>query len=275
MRQSKLRTILLIVIAVSADHSASAQNFFHRWFQRVSKTQAEQPHWITPLVTVTPRLEQEYRFDAVVTPGAAGDTVNLGNTKGLELIPAEHVEIILGLPAYMEHSSPAVHDGWGDASFLVKYRLLAAPQDRGDYIITAFLSTTIPTGSYTNGSAAGSVTPTIAAGKGWSSFSIQSTLGTPIATSHRDTLGTRVVWNTALQYNLLKKLWPEIESNATFFEGGREDGKKQLFVTPGLVIGRFHLHNRLGFTLGAGVQIAATRFHNSNHNWIVSARLPF
>src|SRR5690349_18005915 len=25
------------------------------WFQRVSHTQSEQPHWITPLVTVTPR----------------------------------------------------------------------------------------------------------------------------------------------------------------------------------------------------------------------------
>jgi hypothetical protein len=29
----------------------------------VSATQAAQPHWMTPLVTVTPRLEQEFRWD--------------------------------------------------------------------------------------------------------------------------------------------------------------------------------------------------------------------
>ena len=29
----------------------------------VSETQADQPHWITPLNTTTPRLEQEFRYD--------------------------------------------------------------------------------------------------------------------------------------------------------------------------------------------------------------------
>jgi hypothetical protein len=29
----------------------------------VERTQAQQPRWITPLATVTPRLEQEFRFD--------------------------------------------------------------------------------------------------------------------------------------------------------------------------------------------------------------------
>ena len=33
------------------------ENYFSDWFARVSKTQAEQPHWITPVATVTPRLE--------------------------------------------------------------------------------------------------------------------------------------------------------------------------------------------------------------------------
>ena len=33
------------------------------WFARVTRTQAEQPHWITPIATVTPRLEEEFRYD--------------------------------------------------------------------------------------------------------------------------------------------------------------------------------------------------------------------
>jgi hypothetical protein len=37
--------------------------FFADWFNMVSETQAEPPHWITPLNTTTPRLEQEFRYD--------------------------------------------------------------------------------------------------------------------------------------------------------------------------------------------------------------------
>src|SRR5277367_1210194 len=37
--------------------------YFLDWFPRVTRIQSEQPHWVTPLVTVTPRLEEEYRWD--------------------------------------------------------------------------------------------------------------------------------------------------------------------------------------------------------------------
>ena len=33
------------------------------WMNMVSASQATQPHWMTPLVTITPRLEQELRWD--------------------------------------------------------------------------------------------------------------------------------------------------------------------------------------------------------------------
>ena len=33
------------------------------WINMVSASQDAQPHWMTPLVTVTPRLEQELRWD--------------------------------------------------------------------------------------------------------------------------------------------------------------------------------------------------------------------
>ena len=44
------------------------QGFVGSYLARVSATQAEQPHWVTPLVTVTPRLEQELRTDFVYSP---------------------------------------------------------------------------------------------------------------------------------------------------------------------------------------------------------------
>ncbi len=66
-----------------------------------------------------------------------------------------------------------------------------------------------------------------------------------------------------------------MEINSTFFKNGPNDEKKQVFLTPGLVIGRIPLWKRLGLTVGGGVQIAATHFHTNNHNSIFSLRFPF
>ena len=52
------------------------------------------------MFTTTPRLEEEFRSDITWTPTAGGNNLNYGGGKGLELIPTEHTEIILGVPAY-------------------------------------------------------------------------------------------------------------------------------------------------------------------------------
>jgi hypothetical protein len=251
--------------------------FIEEWQSRVSQTQAEQPHWITSLVTVTPRLEQEFRFDVLRQQTSSGDDlVNLGAGKGLELIPSRRIEIIIAAPPpYLIHNSPPMKDGFGDESFLLKYRLLSGNEEHGKYILTFFLGASIPTGSYKNGSVATVVTPTIAAGKGFGRFDVQSTLGIGLPVDSISRLGHAVAWNTAFQYHVGRFLWPEFEVNSTFNEGGTNDGKKQTFLTPGFVVGRIPLHNRLGLTLGTGMQIAATHFHTFDHNLIFTARLPF
>ena len=250
--------------------------FIDKWQDRVQQTQAEQPHWITPLVTVTPRLEQEFRFDVLRQLTPSGELLNLGAGKGLELIPSRNIEIIIAAPpAYLIHNNPAIKDGFADESFLLKYRLASGNEEHGKYILTFFLGGSIPTGSYRNGSVAAVVTPTIAAGKGFGRFSVQSTLGVALPVDSVSRLGHAVAWNTAFQYHARRFLWPELEVNSTFNEGGTNDGKKQTFLTPGLVVGRIPLRNRLGLTLGAGIQIAATHFHTFDHNLIFTARLPF
>jgi len=40
-------------------------------------------------------------------------------------------------------------------------------------------------------------------------------------------------------------------------------------------LGRFSIHDRLGFTVGAGIQIAATTFRQYDHAWTLSPRMPF
>jgi hypothetical protein len=40
-------------------------------------------------------------------------------------------------------------------------------------------------------------------------------------------------------------------------------------------LGSFPVAERLRFTIGSGVQIAVTEFHQYNHRWILSLRFPF
>jgi len=52
-------------------------------------------------------------------------------------------------------------------------------------------------------------------------------------------------------------------------------GQNQVFLSPGLVAGRFHLWRRLGMSVGAGEQIAVTHFHQYNYAKVLSIRFPF
>jgi hypothetical protein len=268
--------VLLMFLLLGAGSQLVAQSFLDDYFARVARNQAEQPHWVTPVATVTPRLEQEFRYDIFWQGHADGTTTeNYGGSKGLELIPANNVEVIVNLPPYIVHNNPKQVDGWGDESFLVKYRFLSRNEQGGNYILTAFLGWSIPTGTYKNGSLHAVLTPTLAFGKGWGNFDIQTTagIGLPVADSQK--LGQPVTWNLTAQYRVLRKVWPELEMNSTFYHDGPNDGKKQVFLTPGLVFGKIPLWRRLGLTVGTGVQIAATHFHTYNHAWILSTRLPF
>lgn len=284
MRKRHLVLLLFTVLGLAAAANAQGDpkppdpdsSYWGSWFSRVDKTQKEQPHWITPLATTTPRLEEEYRYDIFWQPHADGTTtMNYGGAKGLELIPFEKVEVILNQPAYVAHNNPRVPDGYGDFAVLVKYRLLSSNEERGNYILTAFFSVSATTGTNGNGSLHPILTPTIAYGKGFRNFDVQGTMGIAFPSADTKLIGRTYAWNNAFQYRLYRKLWPEVEINSSFFQDGKNDGKKQVFITPGLVIGRLHLWKRVGFTVGGGMQIATTHFHTSNHNGILSVRFPF
>ncbi len=277
MRRRALLSLLVVVFFLSNFSLAQDKDRYSSdWFARVDKSKDEQPHWITPLATTTPRLEEEYRYDQLWQPNAKGVTTdNYDGGKGLELIPFEKVEVILNVPPYLDHNNPKVRNGWGDVAFLGKYRLLSANEEHGNYILTAFLGWSLPTGQFSNGALHPVITPTIAYGKGFGNFDLQGTLGVGLPTADTSSLGRTIAWNNTFQYRVFRKFWPEVELNSTFFQDGKNDGQKQNFVTPGLVMGRFRLVGRVGFTVGGGYQIATTQFHTTNHNAILSIRFPF
>jgi hypothetical protein len=287
MRRHRTFLAFIGIAGVAIQLSGQTGAFVQRYQDRVSATQAEQPHWVTPLVTVTPRLEQEFRSDFVHQYNTRGFAVwNYGNGKGLELIPERHTEIIVNVPPFFNRSN-GESDGFGDISFLGKERFFARNEEHGNAIVTAFLAGSIPTGKNGNGSCCAVVTPTLAVGKGFGLLALTSTAGGSLPVSNAIGLGHSVTWNNVVQYRAAKSgmarfFWPEFETNSTFYKGGSNDGKAATFGTPGLIVGRIPLSRgaagrpgRLGLTFGAGQQIALTHFHTYNHATVLTMRLPF
>ena len=86
---------------------------------------------------------------------------------------------------------------------------------------------------------------------------------------------TPILWNTALQYDIAKYVWPEFEFNYSYCPDGLREGRSQLYMTPGFIFGRVPLSSRFGLTVGAGYQMANTSKPNNDHAFISNARLRF
>jgi hypothetical protein len=280
-------TALLFLMCVTLASATSAQSssdtdghgvtgFLLRWDQRALQAQENQPAWLTPVVTSTARLKQEFRYDMTwQSHDGAPTTDNYGGSKGLTTLPFERLEVSINLPPFVVHNASSQRDGFGDFSILAKFRILAGNRKHGDYALTAFLATTFPTGSHKNGSAHAIITPTIAAGKGLGDFVVSGTFGCDLPSAQTALLGRRMILNDALQYRHWGRFWPEVEVNSNFYNDGPNDGRKQVYITPGLSAGRFPVHRNLTLTLAAGTEIAVTQFRSAKYQTIFSVRLPF
>ena len=275
------RTVLLTLLAASIPSVGLAQKgFFHAWEDRVRATSAKQPAWPVPVVGAPSNIVQLARIDFVRQYTSTHTlTWNYVNGKGFNLIPFARTEFDINMPAYIQHNTPKVLDGAGDFSVVAKYRPFAANEKKGTYSTLVQLAFSVPTGSYKNGTAVSTITPTIVAGKGYGRFDVQSALGAILPTSSVPTIGRTIQWNTTVQCKVGRYFWPELETNASYFYGGANDGKSQVFLTPGIMVSKIKLKkdpkNRLGFVLGTGMQIATSHFHSYNHGLVLTGRFVF
>jgi hypothetical protein len=271
------RSLLFLVAGILLSPSAFAdEDWYSSWLTHVSAIQAEQPSWVTPLATITPRLEQEFRSDFIAQQNSSGyEVYSLGNSKGLEFIPIDPVEVLINVPPFFIRNQPKSESGFGDFSAAAKYRILSSNAAGDDDILTAILLASFPTGTAKNGAVTSILTPTLAGGKGFGPVDVQMTFGMTVPMTEGNIVGNSLVWNSALQYHVEQIFWPEVEDNYTRYMSGSNGGNTQNFITPGLMVGRFPLHERTGLTVGGGYQVATTHFYLANHSWILSARLPF
>ena len=245
------------------------------WMRKVDKVRASQPHFVSPIITTHVMLVQQFRYDMSWQQDPGGtSTSNYGMSKGLEIIPLSRLEVGIFPPNYLAHQL-SVPNGFGDFSFQVKFRGFSATEGHGDYFVGFFFGGSLPTGTPPNGIGHTVFSPTLAAAKGIGHWDIQTTIGANLPVSGANILGRAIVFNTAVNYKIKGRIWPMLEQNSVFWSGGTLDGKKQVFLTPGLVLGSFQAAERLRFAIGAGVQLAVTEFHQYNHRWVLSLRFPF
>jgi hypothetical protein len=280
----RLIQIFALTVLAAANLQSSAQTgWFARYEARTAATQLNQPHWATPLVTSSPRIEQGLRADFVGQMASNSQTTwNDGNSKGLQFIPFPRTELRTSPPPFITHSNPAVSDGFGDIAFRLKYRLYGSNEDHHNAILTTSLSASLPTGKNTNGSCCAILTPSLEIGKGFGNLALTTAAVANLPASNTLQLGRSVSWNNAIQYKLSRLIWIQTEFNTTFYTGGSKDGKQQTFATPGILISRIPLHHQtpthpvpLLLSLGAGEQIALTHFNTYEHSPIFTTRLRF
>jgi hypothetical protein len=253
--------------------------FFKAWEDRVRATSARQPAWPVPVVSPSSVIVQLARTDFVHQYASTHtETWNYDNGKGVNFIPFARTEFDINLPAYIQHNTPKVKDGAGDFSVVAKYRMFARGEG-GNYSSAVQMAFSVPTGSYKNGTAVSTITPTVIGGKGFRKLVVQSAIGGILPTSSVPTIGRTILWNSVAQYKVGKYFWPELEANASYYHGGANDGKNQVFLTPGLIVSRIKLRqdpkDRLGLVFGGGMQIATSHYHSYNHSLVLTGRLTF
>jgi len=257
------------------------------WAERVRRARETQPDWSSPLVTTTGMLEQRLRFDlARQHAGNATDTTVIDGGRGLDLIVSETNEVQIAAIPYDIRTGAGgkgALTGFADWPFLrLKQRLASSPASEGNYVLTTWLQVQAPSGIAALSNNAWTFLPTLAFGKGWGDVDVQGTVGGVLPVAHADKLGQQIVTNVALQHHVLGVLWPQFEVNWTHFVGGQRHGLNQIFLTPGLVVGRFHIAGLGRLTVGVGYQSAiAPSFRAKpltpavDHAWLFSSRLNF
>lgn len=274
--------LAVLVFLASGTRAPAQSSFLARHQSLVLATQLDQPSWATPLVTISPKIEQGFRVDFVHQSLPNGQSSwNYGGAKGLQIIPFRRVEIRLSPPPFLTHTNPRLEDGFGDMGVRAKYRIYGSPETRHNAIVTAELAATVPTGSVGNGSCCAIVTPILEVGKGVGKFAFTVDARGTLPVTSTQTLGRQVLLNQVTQFHATRLLWLETEVNTTLFRGGKNDGRQQTFLTPGVILSRIPLRRvraggrGLQLTVGAGEQIALTHFSTYNHSPILSARLRF
>jgi hypothetical protein len=273
-------TLLFALIACVAVGSpgAGAQSYYQKFRSRNAAMADVQPTWMGPLIQSDARLSQAAKISVSNAWVNGALVTSYGNNHGVSLLGGRRFQFDLNPPSYFRSSSPAVADGFGNASTQVKYRIAAANAQHGNFALSAALCRSFGGGYGQNGMLTGAYFPKLLAGKAWGRFVVQSALNGVLPTGKIAAQGRAIEWNSTAQLHAGTHAYFDIEDNVTWLTGGTDDGKTQNFLTPA----GFLMVRRKGWepahatlVFNAGIQIATSTFHLYNHNVVSEMRILF
>jgi hypothetical protein len=65
-------------------------------------------------------------------------------------------------------------------------------------------------------------------------------------------------WEALIEETEAQRKANELEANSTWWPDGSKEGKTQLFLTPGIIFGRFTIRDRVKLIFGAGYQFSVS-----------------
>jgi hypothetical protein len=281
MPKSKLSITLALTAAYFAGNCAAQaqQSFYARFRSHNNEMTALQPSWMSPLYQSDPRIAQSVRLSFANSYTQTGTrTVNYGNYHTIGLLAGNRLQFSFMVPPYVQNNSAAAKDGFGDTMEEGKFRIASGNAQHGNYAVTALLCYSAPTGSHQNGALTSLYWPTVAAGRAWGRFNVQSTLGGQLPSGKIAAQGRQVQWNTTAQVHATSHIWMDIEDNAFYNYGGLFDHRTTNYITPAA----FYLVRRKNWApthaylvFDSGMQIATSSFHPCNHILISEVRIAF
>ena len=276
------KTILALALSAFClvpAHPAAAQSPFYQHFRAHNAgMSAYQPSWMAPLCQADTRLGQGVKFSVANLQTNGTRQLVYGNGHGVSTILANRFQLDFNPPSFFRNHSASAPDGFGNAAAQVKFRIASGNAQHGNYALTAVLFHAFAPRGYQNGYLSSVYFPKLGYGRAFGPFNIQTMFDGQLPTARISAQGRAVDWNTAAQLHPTARIWLNLENNATFFYAGPCDGKRQDFLTP---VAFYQLRRAAWssthalITFDAGMQIAATHYHQFNHNLITEMRIGF
>jgi hypothetical protein len=270
--------VTLAVCVMAGNTTSRAQSYYQKFRSRNAAMADVQPIWMGPLIQSDARLTQAAKVSVSTATVDGAQVTSYGNNHGVSVLGGRRFQFDFNPPSYFQNSSPAMPDGFGNASTQVKYRVGSGNAEHGNFAVSAALCRSFGGGYEQNGMLTGAWFPKLLAGKAFGRFVVQSALNGVLPAGKTAEQGRAIEWNSTAQLHAGAHAYFDIEDNVTWFAGGPDDGKTQNFVTPAgfLVVRRKGwepAHTVLVFD--AGVQIATSSFHACNHNVVSEMRILF
>src|ERR1700757_2178437 len=170
MKARQCTLLITLAVCVSVNTAARGQSYYQQFRSRNAAMADVQPSWMGPLIQSDARLAQAVKLSVSNANVAGRHVISYGNNHGVSLLGGRRFQFDFNPPSYFQNDSPAMPDGFGNASTQVKYRIASGNAHHGNFAVSAALCRSFAGGYEQNGMLTDAWFPKLLAGKAFGRF---------------------------------------------------------------------------------------------------------